>query len=126
MELASMHNKNHQPTYVPMQGISLHSVVSTALPMQSLPPQDGIGLLQLLVLVLFPPPQLAEHSPTDQFDQPPSTMQNKHVLIDSWPSYYMHITWTTMTIANSSSNIFTNTDTAITTWTWLCTSTLLG
>ena len=80
MILVRMWNKNHEPTYVPIQGFSLHTSVSTALPMQSLPPQDGIGLLQLLVLVLFPPSQLAEHSPTDQCDQPPLTMQSKHVL----------------------------------------------
>ena len=61
-------------TYVPIQGIVLHSTVSSDSPMQLLPPQDGAGLLQVLVFVLFPPPHNFEQFPTNQFDQPPSTM----------------------------------------------------
>ena len=60
-------------TYVPIQGIVLHSTVSTVSPTQLLPPQDDVGLLQVLIFVLFPPSHNFEQLPADQFDQPPST-----------------------------------------------------
>ena len=59
--------------HIPIQGIILHSMVSTDSPMQLLPPQDGAGLLQVLIFVLFPPSHDFEQFPTNQFDQPPST-----------------------------------------------------
>ena len=62
--------------YVPTsssQENSLHSTVSTFMPLHSLPPQDGVGLLQTLNFSLTPPPQFTEQSPTFQSDQPPST-----------------------------------------------------
>ena len=61
-----------------MQGCVLHSTVSTDSPMQLLPPQDGAGLLQVLVFVLFPPSHGFEQFPTNQFDQPPTTTHIKH------------------------------------------------
>ena len=61
----------------PAHGIILHSTVSTVSPTQLIPPQDGAGLLQLLVLFFTPPSHNFEQFPTDQFDQPPSTIQYK-------------------------------------------------
>jgi len=62
----------------PSQGNSLHFTTSTAGPLQSFPPQDGTGLLQLLVLFLT---QATEQFPTDQFDQPPSTTYIQQAII---------------------------------------------
>ena len=61
--------------YKPRHGIVLQSTVSNVLPTQLFPPQDGVGLLQLLVFFLTPPSHDFEHFPIDQFDQPPSTIQ---------------------------------------------------
>ena len=58
-------------SYRPMHGNVLHSTVSAASPTQLIRPQDGTGLLQLLVLFLIPPSHNSEQFPTDQFDQPP-------------------------------------------------------
>ena len=58
-----------------MHGIVLQSTVSIVLPTQLFPPQDGVGLLQLLVFFLTPPSHNFEQFPTDQFDQPPLTIQ---------------------------------------------------
>ena len=58
--------------YIPIQGL-LHSTVSSDSPMQLLPPQDGAGLLQVLIFVVFLPHNF-EQFPSDQFDQPPSTI----------------------------------------------------
>ena len=55
-----------------LQGYSLHSIISRVGPLQFLPPQDGEGLLQFLVLSLT---QDCEQFPTDQSDHPPSTTQ---------------------------------------------------
>ena len=57
----------------PSQGSSLHFMVSTAGPLQFFPPQDGSGLLQLLVLSLT---QDTEQFPTNQSDHPPSTVKS--------------------------------------------------
>ena len=64
----------------PIHGIVLQSAVSIVLPMQLFPPQDGVGLLQLLVFFLTPPSHNFEQFPTDQFDQPPSTRQLINIL----------------------------------------------
>ena len=55
----------------PLQGNSSHVTVSTAGPLQLLPPQDGSGLLQLLVISLK---QETEQFSTNQSDHPPSTI----------------------------------------------------
>ena len=52
-------------------------MVSTARPLQFFPPQDGSGLLQLLVLSLT---QDTEQFPTNQFDHPPSTVKSNKVI----------------------------------------------
>ena len=109
-----------------MHGNALHSTVSTVSPTQSIPPQDGAGLLQLLVLFLTPTsPHGTEQFPTDQFDQPPSTAQHKtmflkyihlitELIVIKLIRSYVH-TWTTVSIALNSSNIFTLAVTTITT-----------
>ena len=56
----------------PSQGYSLHFIISTAEPLQLLPPQDGAGLVQFLVFSLT---HEAEQFPINQSDHPPSTMQ---------------------------------------------------
>ena len=62
-----------------MQGLSLHTVVFTVTPLQFFPPQDGAGLLHLLVWFVTPLPQVLEQLPLDvQFDQPPLTTQYKN------------------------------------------------
>ncbi len=53
----------------PTQGV----VTWVSLPWQSAPPSAGAGLVQVLVSVLVPPPQVAEQAPATQADQPPST-----------------------------------------------------
>ena len=75
--------------YVPIQGIVLHSTVSTVLPTQLLPPQDGTGSLQVLVFVLFPPSHNFEQFLTDQFDQPPSTIQYRTLLLLDYSMYIL-------------------------------------
>ena len=60
----------------PVQGNSLHFLVSTAGPLQFFPPQDGSGLLQLLVLSLT---QDTEQFPSNQSDHPPSTMKPNNI-----------------------------------------------
>ena len=64
----------------PVHDIVLQSNVSTVLPTHPLPPQDGIGLLQLLVFFLTPPSHNFEQFLADQLDQPPSTAQYKHYM----------------------------------------------
>ena len=62
----------------PSQGGSQHFMVSTAGPLQFFPPQDGSGLLQLLVFSLT---QDTEQFPSNQSDHPPSTVKPKHLLL---------------------------------------------
>ena len=54
---SSLNTNNH----VPGQALVLQSVVSVFEPVQSLPPPDGAGLVQVLLLNFFPVPQLLEH-----------------------------------------------------------------
>ena len=70
--------------YRPMHGNILHFTVSTASPTQLIPPQDGTGLLQLLVLILSPPSHGTEQFPADQFDQPPSAAQHKIIFLKTY------------------------------------------
>ena len=117
-------------TYVPLQGIVLHSTVSTVSPTQLLPPQDGAGSLQVLVFVLFPPSHNFEQFPTDQFDQPPLTIQYKNIALTELLYaciYCTYIrTWTAMSITMNGINIFPLTVTTTTTGAWLSTVTPLG
>lgn len=56
------------------QGLMLQVCVSWASPLQGLPPFDGEGWEQVLVLCCDPPSQLLSQSAqSDQEDQPPST-----------------------------------------------------
>ena len=61
--------------YLPAQSSSLQLswVVEVSLPEQGLPPLDGAGLLQslVLVLVLVPWPHVTEHEPSVSFPQDP-------------------------------------------------------
>ena len=54
------------------QGVSLQFTVSTAEPLQFIPPHDGTGLLQFLVFSLT---QETKQFPADQCDHPPLTSQ---------------------------------------------------
>lgn len=45
--------------------------------LQSFPPLDGGGLVQVLVNVCDPPPQVALHSEADQSVKPPSVTRKK-------------------------------------------------
>ena len=71
----------------PSQGNSLHFIVSTAGPLQFFPPQDGSGLLQLLVLSLT---QDTEQFPSNQSDHPPSTVKPK-AFITNYLDIFMFI-----------------------------------
>ena len=44
-------------------------------PGQPFPPQEGIGLLHLLLQLFFPPPQVLLHGPHVHELHPPSTIQ---------------------------------------------------
>ena len=59
---------------VPGQGSVLHSLTSNFSPRQSRPPRSGLGLVQVLSLVLDPVPQVLVHSDhEDHSDQRPFT-----------------------------------------------------
>jgi len=56
------------------QACVLHVVVSEVVPLHALPPYWGAGLVQLLVLVDDPVPQVKLHEPQlPHADRPPST-----------------------------------------------------
>jgi len=49
----------------------------TSSPLQSLPPQLGLGSVHVRLLTNMPPPQVAEHSDSSHSLHPPSTMNCK-------------------------------------------------
>ena len=66
------------------QGCSLHESVISAGPssLQSFPPCCGAGLVQVLVLVITPPPHVALHSDSSHSVYPPSIAKPlKHHLV---------------------------------------------
>ena len=58
-------------TTLPGQQPFVHGLVTTLEPVQLLPPQEGIGLLQLLVQVCIPPPHGQLHGPHSNELHPP-------------------------------------------------------
>ena len=62
-------------TTLPAQQPFVHRLVTTLEPVQLLPPQEGIGLLQLLVQVCVPGPHDPLHDPHTNELHPPSTTQ---------------------------------------------------
>ena len=75
----TLYNIKHIPS--PSQEYSLHSKVTAFMPLHSLPPQDGLGLLQILNFSLLPPPHGTEQLPMYQSDQPPSTTKGPFSLL---------------------------------------------
>lgn len=66
--------------FSPGQGLMLHMIISTAFPSHGCPPCWADGLLQVLVLVRLPCPQLLVHSSQGlHSDQLPSTIQRWHI-----------------------------------------------
>ena len=58
----------------PGQQWTLQEIFVTLSPWQSLPPQLGLGLVHARLVVIMPPPQLAEHSDSSFHSlHPPST-----------------------------------------------------
>ena len=68
---------------------------------QSFPPFAGAGLEQVLVWVMVPPEQVAEHVPFTQSDHPPSTVDGRNIdgsqiiskggrLLHTWVSAHAH------------------------------------
>ena len=64
-----------QVTTLPGQQPFVHDLVTTPKPEQLLPPQEGAGLLQLLVQVCVPRPHDSLHDPQTNELHPPSTTQ---------------------------------------------------
>lgn len=58
---------------IPGQGCVLHLRKSEDAPVQSLPPQERSGLLQILDAFIVPPPQVAEQSVDIHLPHPPLT-----------------------------------------------------
>lgn len=66
--------------FSPGQGLMLHMIISTAFPSHGRPPFWADGLLQVLVLVRLPRPQLLVHSSQGlHSDQLPSTIQRWNI-----------------------------------------------
>ena len=59
----------------------LHFSVLKSSPEHVDPLQDGIGLVQVRVKFLTPPPHGTEHSPGLQSDQPPSTKKTRNRIL---------------------------------------------
>ena len=53
----------------------MHELSSTLEPRQSFPPQEGAGLLHLLVQLFVPPPHVLLHDPHVHELHPPPTTQ---------------------------------------------------
>ena len=51
------------------------------MPLHSFPPQDDLGLLQILNFSLLPPPHDTEQLPMYQSDHPPSTTKGPFSLL---------------------------------------------
>ena len=64
-----------------MQSVVLHLPIITVVPLQSFPPHNGVGLLQLLTFVITPSHRLEQFPTGDQFDQPPSTTHTIQYII---------------------------------------------
>ena len=62
-------------TILPGQQPFVHDLVTTPEPEQLLPPQEGAGLLQLLVQVSVPSPHVVLHGSHTNELHPPSTTQ---------------------------------------------------
>ena len=60
----------------------LHFSVLKSSPEHVDPLQDGVGLVQVRVKFLTPPPHWTEHSPGPQSDHPPSTETSNRVLLE--------------------------------------------
>lgn len=68
--------------FSPGQGLMLHMIISTAFPSHGRPPYWADGLLQVLVLVWLPRPQLLVHSSQGlHSDQLPSTIQRWNITL---------------------------------------------
>ena len=61
---------------LPGQQMVPHDLLSTLEPEQPLPPQEGAGLLHLLVQIFVPPPQVLLHDPHVHGLHPPSTIND--------------------------------------------------
>jgi len=73
MRLVYYHNSINYNLPMLQGTAELHGIFSVPLPMQSEPPFDGCGLLQFLILVWIPLPQVSVHElQLPQKDQLPS------------------------------------------------------
>ena len=63
------------------QQIIEHDLVTTFEPEQLFPPQEGVGLLQLLVQLCVPPPHVWLHDPHTNELHSPSALDLKRVMV---------------------------------------------
>jgi len=70
-------NNLRNANVLPGQQVSLQGIVieEILLPVQFLPPQEGLGLLHSLIKYITPPPHVLLHGPSIQLLHPPSTTE---------------------------------------------------
>jgi len=77
MHLKLVQNNLTTANVLPGQQVSLHGITKeeVLLPVQFLPPQEGLGLLHFLIKYITPPPHVLLHGPSIQLLHPPSTIE---------------------------------------------------